>query len=132
MQNDKKKILIVEDQQIIAIDLKKALIRSGYIIVGMCDNSDDAVSLARECKPDLVLMDIILNGDKNGIETAELIKKEQDIPIIYLTALTDIDTYLEAIKTEPFKYLMKPVDIESLERAIRDIFETSDANEHSL
>lgn len=128
MQTNKKKILIVEDQKIIAIDLKKALIKSGYSIVGMCDNADEAVNTARENKPDLILMDIILKGDKNGIETAEIIKKEQDIPIIYLTALTDIDTYLKAVKTEPFKYLMKPVDLESLERAIGDIFETTDVN----
>ena len=66
-------------------------------------------------------MDIMINGELNGIETAELIKKERDIPIIYLTAMTDVETYLKAVKTEPYKYLMKPVEIESLERAIGEI-----------
>jgi len=125
MQPDKKKILIVEDQKIIAIDLKKSLNKRGYTVVGICDNSEDAIKITRECKPDLILMDIILNGEKNGIETAEIIKKERDTPIIYLTALTDVDTYLKAIKTEPYKYLMKPVEVESLEKAIGEIFETS-------
>ncbi len=125
MQPNKKKILIVEDQKIIAIDLKKSLGKSGYMVVGICDNAGDAVNISRECKPDLVLMDIILIGEKNGIETAEIIKKERDVPIIYLTALTDVDTYLKAVKTEPYKYLMKPVEIESLERAIEEVFETS-------
>ncbi len=121
MKVGKKKILIVEDQKIIAIDLKKSLVKAGYIVLAICDNAEDALKVANECKPDLILMDIILNGELSGIETAELIKKERDIPIIYLTAMTDVETYLKAVKTEPYKYLMKPVEIESLERAIGEI-----------
>jgi len=70
-------------------------------------------------------MDIMLNGKLNGIETAELINKEYNIPVIYLTALTDVDTYLKAIKTEPRKYLMKPVDFESLKRAVEESLEVN-------
>ncbi len=127
MRTRKKKILIVEDQSVIAIDLKKSLSKKGYIVVGISDNAQDAVNIVNECEPDLILMDIMLNGEKNGIETAEMIRKERDIPIIYLTALTDVDTYLKAIKTEPYKYLMKPLEMESLERAIGEIF-GSDSN----
>ncbi len=126
MQTTQKKILIVEDQKIIAIDLKKSLSKSGYTIVSICDNAEDAIRIARECKPDLILMDIKLNGEKNGIEIAEIIKNERDTPIIYMTAMTDADTYLKAVKTEPYKYFMKPVEMESLEKAIEDIFETAD------
>jgi DNA-binding response OmpR family regulator len=124
---NKKKILIVEDQSIIAIDLKKSLSKRGYAVIGISDNSEDAVNKADECRPDLILMDIMLNGEKSGIETAELIKKKQNIPIIFLTALTDVDTYLRAIKTEPFKYLMKPIEMDSLERAIEEVFENKDS-----
>ena len=123
-----RKILIVEDQSVIAIDLKRSLSERGYVVVGISDNSEDAVNKADECRPDLILMDIMLNGEKSGIETAELIKKKQDIPIIFLTALTDIDTYFKALKTEPFKYLMKPIEMESLETAIKKIFEDKDRN----
>ena len=123
-----RKILIVEDQSVIAIDLKRSLSERGYVVVGISDNSEDAVNKADECRPDLILMDIMLNGEKSGIETAELIKKKQNIPIIFLTALTDIDTYSKALKTEPFKYLMKPIEMESLETAIKKIFEDKDRN----
>jgi DNA-binding response OmpR family regulator len=123
MKSVKKKILIVEDQNIIALDLKKALKRRGYTITGICNNSEDALKLTNENQPDLILMDIMLDGERNGIETAELINKEHTIPIIYLTALTDVDTYLRALKTRPSKYLMKPLEIESLERALEEAFE---------
>ena len=128
MRIRKKKILIVEDQSVIAIDLRKSLSKMGYIVVAISDNAEDAVSVVKECKPDLVLMDIMLNGDKSGIEAAEIIRVERDIPIIYLTALTDVDTYLRAAKTEPYKYLMKPLEMESLERVIREIFENTDSS----
>ena len=121
----KKRILIVEDQKIIAVDLERTLKSRGYAIAGICDKCEDAVKLTDERKPDLILMDILLNGDKNGIETAELINKNHNIPIIYLTALTDMDTYLKAVKTEPLKYLMKPVEYDSLQRAIEDAFEVT-------
>lgn len=120
--NMKKKILIVEDQKIIAVDLERTLKSRGYAIAGICDTGEDALKLTDENKPDLILMDILLNGEKNGIETAQMIKKNYNIPIIYLTALTDMDTYLKAVKTEPLKYLMKPVEYDSLERAIEEIF----------
>ncbi len=128
MQSYKKKILIVEDQKIIALDLKKGLKNRGYEIVGICDNAGDAIRLTEENHPDLILMDIMLNGELNGIETAERINKENKIPIIYLTALTDVDTYLKALKTEPQKYLMKPVDFESLKRAVEETLEVNGAD----
>lgn len=128
MRNTKKKILIVEDQNIIALDLKKSLNKKGYEVAGICDNCEDAIKFTDENHPDLILMDIIINGEKNGIETAELILEKHDIPIIYLTALTDVDTYLQALQTEPNKYIMKPVEIESLERAIEEIFEHSETD----
>ena len=125
MQKIKKKILIVEDQKIIALDLKSSLKKRGYDIIGISGNGEDALKLTEERRPDLILMDIMLEGEKDGIETAQEINKNRRIPIIYLTALTDVDTYLKAVRTEPHKYLMKPVEIESLERAIEEIFEVS-------
>ncbi len=128
MPNNKKKILIVEDQKIIALDLKKGLMKRGYDIAGICDNAEDALKLTEENHPDLILMDIMLTGKLDGIEAAELINKEYKVPVIYLTALTDVGTYLKALKTEPRKYLMKPVDFESLKRAVEETLEVNGAD----
>lgn len=122
MEENRKKILIVEDQKIIALDLKRVLAKKGYLISGICESGEDAIKVTAYEKPDLILMDILLKGKLNGIETAETISEKYDVPVIYLTALTDVDTYLKAIKTEPKKYLMKPLEIDSLEKAIKEVF----------
>jgi DNA-binding response OmpR family regulator len=122
MSNDEKQILIVEDQKIIALDLKMMLERWGYNVLGIFGSGTDAIDFVSSHKPDLILMDIMLNGKLNGIETAERITKTLDVSIIYLTALTDISTYINTLKTKPKKYLMKPIDSQSLESAIKEVF----------
>lgn len=122
MDKCEKKILIVEDQKIIALDLKHILKKKGYLILGICDNGEDAIKITIAQKPDLILMDIVLKGELNGIQTAESISKDYNVPVIYLTALTDVDTYIKALRTEPRKYLMKPLEINSLEKAIEAVF----------
>ena len=121
MSKSKKKILIVEDQKIIALDLKKMLVDRGYCITGIYDKGEDAVIAVPAQQPDLILMDIMLKGKLNGIETAESIIEKYKVPIIYLTALTDVDTYFKALTTDPKKYIMKPFEMESLERAIEEV-----------
>jgi DNA-binding NarL/FixJ family response regulator len=125
MEEKKKKILIVEDQRIVALDLKRTLYNCGYSITGICSTGEDAIDLIPRKKPDLILMDILLKGKMNGIETAECINEKYDIPIIYITALTDVDTYIKAVKTEPRKYLMKPFETDSLQKAIAEVFGVS-------
>lgn len=101
------KILVVEDERITAEDIKDGLISLGYKVPGVVYSGEDAVIKAGELRPDLVLMDIRLEGEMDGIEAAEEIKKHYDIPVIYLTAYSDESTLERAKKTEPSGYVLK-------------------------
>ncbi len=105
---EKARILIVEDEVIIARDIQKTLLKLGYDIATLAVSGEQAIKTAEHENPDLVLMDIVLRGKTNGIETAGQILERFDIPIIYLTSYSD-EKYLERAKiTEPFGYLLKP------------------------
>jgi PAS domain S-box-containing protein len=104
------KILIVEDEFIIAEDIQNVLTKLGYSIAGIAFTGDKAIQKAIEFKPDLVLMDIMLKGDMDGVEAAREIKKQCEIPVIYLTAYTDETTLQRAKITEPFGYILKPFE----------------------
>jgi DNA-binding LytR/AlgR family response regulator len=101
-------ILIVEDEGIVAKDIQQSLKKHGYQVVDTCSTSEQALLAAREKKPDLILMDIMLKGDVSGIETAEIIKKSLDIPVVFLTAYADKSTLSKAKVTEPYGYIIKP------------------------
>jgi DNA-binding LytR/AlgR family response regulator len=102
------KILVVEDESIVSKDIQQTLKKLGYQVVGSADNAEDAVKLATELKPDLVLMDIMIKGNKTGIDAAKEIKEKQDIPVIFLTAYADTDTIAKAKEAEPHGYIIKP------------------------
>ena len=85
----KATIMIVEDEAIVAADLSGKLGQLGYTISGTTDRGEEAIALAREWRPDLVLMDIRLAGIMDGVEAAEIIRRECDLPVIYLTAHSD-------------------------------------------
>ncbi|MDZ4824156.1 MAG: response regulator [Flavobacteriales bacterium] len=102
------KILIIEDDGIIRKDIEKSLKKMGYDVAGHTDNGTRAIELAHELKPDLVLMDIMLKGDMSGIEAAEFIKRDRDVPVIYLTSHSDDATLAKAKITEPHGYVIKP------------------------
>lgn len=106
----KEKILIVEDEKIIAFDIKYCLERSGYIVPAIVSYGEQATEKAVELKPDLVLMDIMLKGNMNGTEAAEQITKILNIPVIYLTAYSDENTLKNAKFSQPFAYILKPFD----------------------
>ncbi len=106
----KAKLLIVEDEQIIALGLRKSLEKLGYDVVGIANSGEDAVRAALEKTPDLVLMDIILAGPMDGIEAARRIQADVDVPFIYLTANADPATVERARDTMPSGYLNKPVN----------------------
>ncbi|MCL5028896.1 MAG: response regulator [Bacteroidetes bacterium] len=114
----KTKILIAEDEFIIAMDIKKILEKLGYQVTSFVGKGADAISKAEIEKPDLVLMDIMLSGPISGIEAAEVIKNKFHIPVVYLTALTDDETLQKAKITEPGAYLLKPFDQRGLHSAI--------------
>src|SRR4051812_20537068 len=101
-------ILIVEDEIIIARVLETRLKGMGYEVLGIAASGDEAIRLAVELQPSLVLMDIVLKGEMDGIEAASEIRRRCQAPIIYLTAYTDNKTLERAKITEPFGYIVKP------------------------
>lgn len=105
---DATRILIVEDDTLIAQELEIRLIDLGYEVVGIASSGKEAIALAREYRPALVLMDIMLQGEMDGIEAAEEITRRMQIPVIYLSAFTDKETLQRAKITEPYGYIVKP------------------------
>ena len=101
-------ILIVEDEGLIALDLKMELERAGFTVVMIADNAADALASAEQLRPALVLMDIRLRGVRDGIETADLIRRNFHIPVMFVTAFADRETIFRARVTGPFDYIIKP------------------------
>jgi len=112
------RILIVEDEAIVSADIQDRLISYGYAIAGATGSGEKAVELARELKPDLALMDIILSGDMDGAEAARIIRQELRLPVVFLTANSDETTMFKARDTDPFGYVLKPFEDRSLRMAI--------------
>ena len=111
-------LLIVEDEAIVAMDLREQLLGLGYKVCGIASNADKAIALARQHRPDLVLMDIVIKGDRDGIATAEVIGRSLHIPVVFLTAYSDASTVERAAKTAPYGYLTKPFQTKELRAAI--------------
>ncbi len=116
--NKKANILIAEDENIIAKDISKTVSRLGYNVLDIVRNSGDVIKKATDLKPDLILMDIMLDDDSSGISAAEEIAEHFDIPIVYLTALADEETLQRAKITEPYGYVLKPFDAPTLNSSI--------------
>ena len=118
----KTNVLVVEDESIVSKDIQNSLKKLGYNVIGSADTGEKAIDLAVNLDPDVVLMDIMLKGDINGIEAAENIKEQVNVPVIYLTAYADEGTLSRAKITEPYGYIIKPfkeIDIHtSIEMAI--------------
>jgi len=108
------KILIVEDEAVTAMELEETLSRRGYEIVGTAANGPDALRIAKERWPDLILMDIRLQGPMDGIETADQINLFYEIPVIFLTAYSDDLTISRVIKTKSYSFLLKPFNEKEL------------------
>ena len=102
------KILIVEDEQIVALDLKRRLTKLGYQVTGIAANGDKALALINQELPNIVLMDIHIQGSIDGIEVAAILQKNYNIPVIYLTAYSEEKTLTRAKSTKPYGYLLKP------------------------
>jgi len=113
-----EKILVVEDERVVARDIEKRLKKLGYIVPASVASGEEAIEKVAELRPDLVLMDIRLKGQMDGIEAAEQIRADFDIPIVYLTAYADESTLQRAKVTEPFGYIVKPFDERDLQVAI--------------
>ena len=113
----KEKIILVEDDCIEAMDIKRTLESFGYEVPYVAHRGNDTITKAIEIRPDLILADIILKGDKNGIDVASELK-DSLIPIIYLTAHSEDSTVQKAKLTGPYGYIIKPYDSSELKYAI--------------
>ena len=114
----KAKILIVEDERIIAKYIQNTLRALGYDISAIVSSGEEAIKMAGEVRPDLVLMDIVLKGDMDGIEAAEQIRNLFDIPVVYLTAYANEKLFQRAKITEPFGYILKQFEERELQIAV--------------
>jgi len=113
-----KNILVVEDDMIIQMFISKVLSDNGFNIVGEARNSDEAIKLAYELHPDLILMDIGIIGSTDGIETARLITEKENIPIIFITGNSDQATLKRAQVVNPLDILFKPIDEDRLRNTL--------------
>jgi two-component system, sensor histidine kinase and response regulator len=102
------RIMIVEDERIVAMDLAETLGELGYAIAGVTTRGEEAIELARQVSPQLILMDVRLAGEIDGIAAAETIRAERDVPVVYLTAHSDNETLRRATQSDPSAYLVKP------------------------
>src|SRR6188768_2064985 len=104
------RLFIVEDSFIVSFHLQKTLENEGYNVVGVTDSGETALVEIEKSKPDLVLMDIMLSGKLDGIETACICKEKFGVPVVFITALTDKETIQRAKVAEPYGYLKKPFE----------------------
>ncbi len=111
-------ILIVEDNAVIALDLETLLERMGFQVLGTAESGEDALEIADEKRPGLILMDINLSGEMSGIEAAGRIRNFLNVPVIFITAYTDDDTFKKAKETAPYGYLFKPYNEKDLYNTI--------------
>jgi len=111
-------IMLVEDEIIVAADVKNRLESMGYEVLGIFDTGEEAIQRAGELRPKLILMDIVLKGEMDGIDAAQKIRELYDIPIIYLTAYSDEKTLQRAKVTEPFGYVLKPFEDREIQSAM--------------
>jgi DNA-binding NarL/FixJ family response regulator len=114
-------ILIVEDELILAKNLAGKLKKCGYEVVGIVDSGIKAIKKASETKPDLILMDIVLKGDMNGIATSQKIQADRQIPIIYLSSYSDRSILKQARETNPKGYILKPYNFADLKATINSV-----------
>ncbi len=112
------KVLIVEDELLVATDIEESLESLGYSVIGSVSTGKDAIESVNKMLPDIILMDIMLKGDMTGIEAATIIRKNHDVPIIYLTANADIATIEKAKVSLPYGYIIKPFTEKDLQTNI--------------
>lgn len=110
--------LIVEDEILIAEELKDRLSRLGFSVIAAVDTADEGIAIATKERPDLVLMDIRLNGEKDGVQAAQEIRQQVDVPIVYVTAYFDRLTVDRARGTEYDGYILKPFHRRELQSTI--------------
>ncbi len=114
------KILVAEDENIVALNIKKTLESLGYQVSAVVNNGEDVIKQVDKNLPDLILMDIMLKGLTDGIDAAGIITKNYNIPIVFLTALSDEKTIDRAAFTKPYGYLLKPFTSHEMHTAVEN------------
>ena len=114
-----RKILMVEDDMIIAADISMQLTKFGYEVIGINTRGEDALNTIAHNRPDLILMDIVLSGKMNGIEAARIILEKFQVPLIFLTSNSDDATFQRALNARPYAFISKPFQKSDLERTIK-------------
>lgn len=114
----KSKILIVEDESIVAKDIQNSLKKLGYLVPTIVSSGEKAIEEIEENRPELILMDIMLKGQMTGIESANIIRDRFQIPVIFLTAYADDNTISQAKIAEPYGYIIKPFKEKELQTTI--------------
>ena len=127
----KLKIMVVEDESIIALDLQMSLEEAGYTVVSVVSSGEEAINRCADLEPDLLLMDVHLEGPLDGIETARHIRRGQDIPVLFLSANVDALTLKRVQSVQAAGYIAKPFDTQSVNRNIAAVF-TNNTSEGSL
>jgi DNA-binding NtrC family response regulator len=128
MSEQAVRILIVEDEQIVAVAIEGQLQRLGYQVVGTAASGAEACAKAAALEPDLVLMDVRIEGPMDGIEAARRICEARDVPVVFLTAYSDVDTLERAKVVEPYGYIVKPFDPRNLHTTIAMVLHKRDAD----
>lgn len=131
-KENKVKVLIVEDESIVALDISRALKLMGFEIVACVRNCEDALACVRTKVIDIVLMDINLGSEKDGIFTAKHVKKIKNLPIIFLTAFSDEETIDRAVSCDPVGYLTKPFNKNELNSTIKIAINRLEKREEKL
>ena len=121
---EEKNILIVEDEQVIAMDLKNTISNFGYNVLSTVCSGEEALDFMAANKPNLVIMDILLSGDLNGIETGVIMSERFNVPIIYITAYAK-EILLRSKITESSTFLVKPFNESELQKKIEDVLSNS-------
>jgi two-component system, response regulator PdtaR len=116
--NRNVKVLVAEDERIIAMDLKQTLQKLGYDVTSIVNTAVDVIQMVEVEKPDVILMDIMLDSLLDGIEAAHIISYKYNVPIIYVTAYNDEQTLNRARASHPFDYIIKPYDENKLKEKI--------------
>jgi CheY-like chemotaxis protein len=115
------KLMIVEDNLLIRMDLEESLLESGFEICATASSGEEAIMKAAESKPELILMDIGLKGEMTGIEAAATVRKGGDIPIIFLSGNSDLKADKLVLEVNPIHFLVKPVNTNDLIEIIKKI-----------
>jgi len=123
------KVMIVEDEAVVALHLRQELTKLGYFVAGVATAGEQALKMVEEVFPDVILMDIHIQGEMDGIETAKRIPRYLHIPVIYLTAYSEDSTLKRAGDTYPYGYLIKPFLDRELHASIKMALERSRADE---